>query len=89
MANSPQAKKRVRRNDRREVINRQRRSRIRTYVRKVEEAIDAGDGAAATAALSEAQPEIMRGVNKGVFHRNLAARKVSRLTRRVNALAAN
>ncbi|MEX1148008.1 MAG: 30S ribosomal protein S20 [Sphingomonadales bacterium] len=88
MANSPQAKKRVRRNERREVINRHRRSRIRTFVRKFEEALASGDQATAATALAAAQPEIMRGVSKGVFHRNTAARKVSRLTRRLNALAA-
>jgi len=88
MANSPQAKKRIRRNDRRAVINQMRRSRIRSFVRKVEEAIESGDQETAQAALKAAQPEIMRGVNKGIFHKNLASRKVSRLTRRVNGMSA-
>lgn len=88
MANSPQAKKRVRRNDRRAVINQMRRSRIRRFVRKVEEAIASGDQDTAKAALQAAQPEIMRGVTKGVLHRNTASRKVSRLTRRVGKMAA-
>lgn len=89
MANSPQAKKRVRRNDRRAVINQMRRSRIRRFVRKVEEAIASGDQDSARAALQAAQPEIMRGVTKGVLHRNTASRKVSRLTRRVGKMAAS
>ncbi len=87
MANSPQAKKRIRRNERRETINRQRRSRVRSFVRKVEEAITTGDQNAAREALKAAQPEIMRGASKGVLHRNTASRKVSRLSHRVNAMA--
>lgn len=87
MANTLQSKKRIRRNDRRAVINRSRVSRIRTFVRKVEDAIEAGDKAAAEAALRAAQPEIMRGVTKGVLHKNTASRKVSRLSRRVSAMA--
>ncbi|MCG8504543.1 MAG: 30S ribosomal protein S20 [Sphingomonadales bacterium] len=87
MANTLQSKKRIRRNDRRAVINRSRVSRIRTFVRKVEDAIEAGDKAAAEAALRDAQPEIMRGVTKGVLHKNTASRKVSRLSRRVSAMA--
>ncbi len=86
MANSPQAKKRARENERRFAVNKARRSRIRTYLRKVEEAIASGDKAAAEAALRAAQPEIMRGVTKGVLHKNTAARKVSRLSSRVKAL---
>ena len=86
MANSPQAKKRARQNDKRFAINKARRSRIRTYLRKVEEAIASGDKEAATAALRAAQPELMRGVTKGVFHKNTAARKMSRLSSRVKAL---
>lgn len=86
MANTPQAEKRIRRNARRQAINRARLSRIRTFVKKVESAIAAGDKAAAEAALKAAQPEIMRGVSKGVLHRNTAARKVSRLTARVTAI---
>ncbi|WP_172297688.1 30S ribosomal protein S20 [Pseudoruegeria sp. HB172150] len=86
MANSPQAKKRARQNVRRYDINKARRSRIRTYLRKVEEAIASGDKDAASTALRNAQPEIMRGVSKGVLHKNTAARKVSRLNARVKAL---
>ncbi len=80
MANSPQAKKRARQNERRFEVNKARRSRIRTYLRKVEEAIASGDQAAAAAALKEAQPELMRGVTKGVYHKNTVARKMSRLS---------
>lgn len=86
MANTQSAKKRLRQTERRTAVNRNRRSRIRTYIRKVEEAIGSGDKDAAAAALRAAQPEIMRGVTKGVFHRNTAARKISRLARRVNGL---
>ena len=86
MANSPQAKKRARQNERRASVNQARRSRIRTYLRKVEEAIAAGDQAAAKAALQAAQPEMMRGVTKGILHKNTAARKMSRLSARVKAL---
>lgn len=87
MANSPQAKKRARQNERRLSVNKARRSRIRTYLRKVEEAIASGDQAAAAAALKAAQPELMRGVTKGVFHKNTASRKMSRLASRVKAMA--
>ncbi len=87
MANTPQAKKRIRRNDRRAVINGARVSRIRTFVKKVESALDSGDKAAAAAALAEVQPELARGVAKGVLHRNTASRKFSRLTKRIAALA--
>ena len=86
MANSPQAKKRARQNEARFAVNKARRSRIRTFLRKVEEAIASGDKAAAEAALRAAQPELMRGVTKGVFHKNTASRKVSRLAARVKAL---
>ena len=86
MANSPQAKKRARQNEARFQVNKARRSRIRTFLRKVEEAIESGDKEAATAALRAAQPELMRGVTKGVFHKNTAARKMSRLSTRVKAL---
>jgi small subunit ribosomal protein S20 len=86
MANTPQAKKRARQNEARFQINKARRSRIRTYLRKVEEAIASGDKEAATAALRTAQPELMRGVTKGVFHKNTASRKMSRLASRVKAL---
>ncbi len=87
MANSPQARKRIRRNARRTEINGARTSRIRTYIRKVEEAIETGDAKAARSALSAAEPEIMRGAAKGILHKNTAARKVSRLQRQVNSLA--
>ncbi|PTQ75007.1 30S ribosomal protein S20 [Celeribacter persicus] len=86
MANSPQSKKRARQAVRRTDVNKARRSRIRTYLRKVEEAIASGDQAAAKAALQAAQPELMRGVTKGVVHKNTAARKMSRLSSRVKAL---
>jgi small subunit ribosomal protein S20 len=86
MANTPQSKKRARQNDRRLAVNKARRSRIRTYLRKVEEAIASGDKDAAVAALRAAQPELMRGVTKGVFHKNTAARKMSRLSARVKSL---
>ena len=86
MANTPQAKKRARQNEARFQINKARRSRIRTFLRKVEEAIASGDKEAATAALRAAQPELMRGVTKGVYHKNTASRKISRLSARVKAL---
>jgi small subunit ribosomal protein S20 len=88
MANSPQSKKRARQADRRFAINKARRSRIRTFLRKVEEAIAAGDHDVAQAALKTAQPEMMRGVTKGVLHKNTVARKMSRLSSRVKALKA-
>lgn len=87
MANSPQAKKRARQNEKRFQINKARRSRIRTYLRKVEEAIESGVKDDAVAALKAAQPELMRGVTKGVFHKNTASRKMSRLAARVKALS--
>jgi len=87
MANTPQAKKRIRRNDRRAEINGARVGRIRTFVKKVEAALTAGDKTAATEALAAAQPEIARGVAKGVLHKNTAARKFSRLNKRLQALA--
>ncbi|SMX32174.1 30S ribosomal protein S20 [Maliponia aquimaris] len=87
MANTPQSKKRARQSEKRFAVNKARRSRIRTYLRKVEEAIASGDQDAATAALKAAQPELMRGVTKGVFHKNTASRKISRLASRVKSLA--
>jgi small subunit ribosomal protein S20 len=87
MANTPQAKKRIRRNDRRAEINGARVSRIRTQVKKVESALAAGDKAAATTALAAVQPELARGVAKGVLHKNTASRKFSRLNKRLEALA--
>lgn len=87
MANTPQAKKRIRRNERRAEINGSRMSRVRTLVKKVEAALEAGDKPAAQAALSAAQPELARGVARGVLHKNTASRKFGRLTKRVAALA--
>ncbi|MBN8841312.1 MAG: 30S ribosomal protein S20 [Sphingomonadales bacterium] len=87
MANTPQAKKRIRRNQRRAEINGARVGRIRTFVKRVEAALAAGDKPAASAALAEAQPELARGVARGVIHGNTASRKFSRLTKRVAALA--
>ncbi|HYJ28732.1 MAG TPA: 30S ribosomal protein S20 [Allosphingosinicella sp.] len=86
MANTPQAKKRIRRNARRAEVNGARVSRIRTFVKQVETAIASGDKEQATAAIRRVQPEIARGVSKGVLHKNTAARKISRLSRRVAAL---
>lgn len=86
MANTPQAEKRIRRNDRRAEINKARISRIRTFLKKVESAIAAGTREPAVAALAAAQPELMRGVSKGVLHKNTASRKLARLTKRVHAL---
>lgn len=86
MANTPQARKRIRRNERRRVINHARVSRIRTFVKQVEAALAAGDKEQAREALKRVQPELARGVAKGVLHKNMAARKLSRLTRRLVAL---
>jgi small subunit ribosomal protein S20 len=86
MANTPQAKKRIRRNDKRAEINGARKSRIRGFVKKVEAALDAGDKDAAKTALLAAQPEMARGVARGVLHKNTVARKMSRLSKRVAAL---
>ena len=88
MANTAQSKKRARQSEARQDINKARRSRIRTFLRKVEEALASGNADAAATALSAAQPELMRGVTKGVLHKNTASRKMSRLTSRVKALAA-
>ena len=87
MANTPQAKKRIRRNSARTLINKNRVSRIRTLVKKVENAVAAGDKDTAATALKAAQPEMARGVAKGVLHKNTVARKFSRLTKRLAALA--
>jgi small subunit ribosomal protein S20 len=86
MANTPQAKKRIRRNANRAEVNGARVSRIRTFVKAVESALDAGDKKAAAEALKQAQPEMARGVARGVIHKNTASRKFSRLTKRVSAL---
>jgi len=88
MANTASAKKAVRKMARRTEVNKARRSRMRTYIRKVEEAIAGGDKDAAAAALKAAQPEIMRSVTKGVLKKNTAARKVSRLAASVKKITA-
>lgn len=88
MANSPQAKKRARQIERRTNVNIARKSRIKTFLRKVEEAIASGNADSAKEALRAAQPEIMRGASKGIMHPNTASRKVSRLAKRVKALSA-
>jgi small subunit ribosomal protein S20 len=88
MANTKSAKKAARQAESRTLVNKARRSRVRTYVRKVEEAIASGDKQAAAAALREAQPEIMRSAQKGIVHKNTASRKISRLSARIKALAA-
>jgi small subunit ribosomal protein S20 len=87
MAHHKSAQKRIRRNANREVINTARKNRIRSFIRKVEEAIAAGEKDTAAAALRAAQPEIHRGINKGILHRNTAARRLSRLSTRINALS--
>jgi len=86
MANTPQAKKRIRRNARRADINHARISRIRTFVKQVESAIASGKKKEAAEALKQVQPEIARGVARGVLHKNTASRKFSRLVKRVAAL---
>jgi small subunit ribosomal protein S20 len=86
MANTPQARKRIRRNERRTAVNTNRLSRIRTFIKKVEAAIEGGDKETAASALKAAQPEMARGVARGVLHKNTMARKLSRLTKRVAAL---
>ncbi len=86
MANHLSAKKRIRSTARRTDINRTRRGRIRTFVRKVEEAIASGDKASAETAMKTAMPELHRGVLRGILHKNTAARKISRLTKRIKTL---
>lgn len=88
MANSPQSTKRVRQTARRTAVNKARRSRIRTFIRKVEEAIVSGNQGDAREAFRLAQPEIMRGAVKGVLHRNTASRKISRLAGRIRSMSA-
>ncbi|WP_062016913.1 30S ribosomal protein S20 [Aureimonas sp. AU4] len=88
MANTPSAKKAARKIARRTAINKSRRSRVRTFLRKVEEAILTGDKAAAQAAFKAAEPELARAASKGVVHRNTASRKISRLASRVKAVGA-
>jgi small subunit ribosomal protein S20 len=87
MANTASAKKATRKIARRTDVNTARRSRMRTYIRKVEEAIAAGDPKAAEAAMRSTETEIMRAVSKGVLHKNTGSRKVARLTKRVKALS--
>ncbi len=88
MANTSSAKKMVRKIAARTEVNKSRRSRVRTYVRYVDEAIAAGDAAKAAEALKAAQPEMMRAVSNGVFHKNTVSRKISRLAKKVKALSA-
>ena len=88
MANMPQSKKRARQSEARYAVNKARRSRIRTFLRKVEEAIAGGDDQVAAQALQAAQPELMRGVTKGVVHKNTGSRKVSRLAAQLKKLSA-
>ncbi|TCT03174.1 30S ribosomal protein S20 [Aquabacter spiritensis] len=88
MANTPSAKKAARKIERRTEINRSRRSRVRTYLRKFDDALASGDAAAATAAFKAAEPELMRAVTKGVLHKNTASRKVSRLASQLRKLSA-
>ncbi len=88
MANTSSAKKMVRKIKRRTAVNKSRRSRMRTYLTKVEEAIAAGDKSAAGEAFKAAQPELHRAVSRGVVHKNTAARKLSRLSARIKALSA-
>ena len=87
MANTPQAKKRIRRNDKRATINTARVSRIRGFVKRVEAALEGGIKDDAAKALAAAQPEMQRGIARGVMHKNTVARKISRLTKRVAALS--
>ena len=86
MANHKSAEKRIRQTERRTAVNKARVSRLRTFIKRVESAIASGDKEAARAAYSAAQPELQRGVGKGVIHKNTAARKLSRLSGRIKAL---
>ncbi|MDP2085062.1 MAG: 30S ribosomal protein S20 [Gemmobacter sp.] len=88
MANTPQSEKRARQSEARYAVNKARRSRIRTFLRKLEEAIASGSADAAKAAYAAVQPELARGVTKGVLHKNTVSRKLSRLSSRVKALSA-
>ena len=87
MANTPGAKKAIRKIERRTEVNTARRSRMRTFIRKFEEALLSGDAAAAKTAFTEAQSELMRAVSRGVLHRNTGARRVSRLAARLKKLS--
>lgn len=86
MANTPQAKKRIRRNAKRQIINHSRISRVRTFIKAVESAIEAGQKTDAVEALKKVQPEIARSISRGIIHKNTAARKFSRLSKRVASL---
>ena len=88
MANTKSAKKAIRKIARKTAVNKNRRTRMRTFIRQVEEAIASGDQTQAQAALVAAQPEIMRSAQKGILHKNSASRKMSRLSARVKALSA-
>jgi small subunit ribosomal protein S20 len=88
MAHHKSAKKRIRRNERQHQVNKSRLSRIRTFLRKVEEAIESGDKKNADAAFKAAQPEYQRGANKGLFHKKTVSRRLSRMAKRIKALAA-
>lgn len=87
MANHASARKRVRRNERRALINKQRRNRIRTFVKKIESELLAGNADGAKEALRQAQPELYKGVSKGILHKNTVARKLSRLSARIKAIS--
>ena len=87
MANTPSAKKRIRTTLTKTDINKSRKSRIKTFIRKVEDAIESKDAKSAVDSLKAAQPEIMRGVTKGIFHKNTASRKISRLSSRIKAIS--
>ncbi|MGH6763273.1 MAG: 30S ribosomal protein S20 [Phyllobacterium sp.] len=88
MANTPSAKKAARKIEARTEVNKARRSRVRTFLRKFEDAVTSGDQQAAQAAFAVAEPEVMRAASKGIIHKNTAARKVSRLAKRLKALTA-
>lgn len=88
MANTTSAQKMVRKIERRTAVNKSRRSRVRTFIKKLDTAVEAGDQQAAQTAFQTAEAEIMRAVSKGVIHKNTAARKVSRLSKRVRMMSA-
>ena len=88
MANTPGAKKAIRKIERRTEVNKGRRSRVRTYVRKFEEALQAGDASAAKSAFVQAESELMKAVSKGVLHKNTGSRKVSRLAAQLKKISA-
>ncbi|MBB3235352.1 30S ribosomal protein S20 [Phyllobacterium endophyticum] len=88
MANTPSAKKAARKIEARTEVNKSRRSRVRTFLRKFEDAVASGDQAAASLAFKAVEPEVMRAASKGVFHKNTASRKVSRLSARLKSMTA-